>query len=108
MGSGALLFPAVLLLALLVVGGRWLWTRREAGRRVAGLLALPGRSPERPIAVTSFHALDDAVEEARCGCGAPLEKLGETSRPGLRVVRCTCVVCEVDQDLWFDLRELRH
>lgn len=108
MGWGSLLFSLALLLALAVVAGRWLGRRLRAGARADALLALPGRSPERPISVTSFPALDDAVEEARCACGAPLERLGEVSRPGLRVVRCTCVVCEVDQDLFFDLRELRH
>ncbi len=106
MGGG--LFAAAILAALGAVAVRGLRRRRERRSRERAALALPGRSAERAIPIASFAELDDAVELARCPCGGLLERIGEAARPGLRVVRCACLTCEEDVDLFFDLRGLRH
>lgn len=68
----------------------------------------PGYSAERPVKIASFDEIDDAIATWRCPCGGLLDRIGEGSRPGLRVVRCACVICEEDVDLFFDLSELRN
>ena len=97
-----------LVAALAAVGLRALSRRRRARGEERTLAATPGATPENPLRIRSFHELDDAVDELRCPCGGPLERIGEGGRPGLRVVRTACTICERDVDLFFDLSELRH
>lgn len=99
---------AALLAALGVVGARALKKRTARRQRDKALSARPGFSPEHPMRIASFREIDDAVDTLRCPCGGLLDRIGEGGRPGLRVVRCCCVVCEEDVDLFFDLSELRH
>lgn len=106
MGAG--FFTAAIVAALAAVAWRGLRRRRGRSARARFLAETPGYDPARPIAVSSFDELDEAVDRARCPCGGSLERLGEGSRPGVRVVRCTCPTCEEDVDLFFDLRGLRH
>jgi hypothetical protein len=96
------------LAALGVFAARALGRRSEARRRAAEIAERPGLSPEHPLRIRDFNEMDDAVDEMRCPCGGLLERIGEGSRPGMRVVRCVCVVCEEDVDLFFDLSQLRH
>jgi hypothetical protein len=60
------------------------------------------------VKIASFNEIDDAIATWRCPCGGLLDRIGEGSRPGMRVVRCACVICEEDVDLFFDLSELRN
>ena len=68
----------------------------------------PGYSAEHPVKIASFEEIDDAIATWRCPCGGLLDRIGEGGRPGMRVVKCACVICEEDVDLFFDLRELRN
>lgn len=102
------LLLVALLAAMGVVGARWLaaaWRRRGVAleRR-----STPGYTPDLPVTLASFKDLDAVVARARCACGGAVTVLGETSRHGLRVVRCRCVECEEDVDLFVALPSLRH
>jgi hypothetical protein len=103
-----LLIAVALLAALAFTGWRALASRRSAAGHRRALELQPGMSPDNPLKIASFTELDDAVDTLRCPCGGLLDRIGEGSRPGLRVVRCACVVCEEDVDLFFDLSQLRH
>jgi hypothetical protein len=95
------LLLAALLVALAVVGARKarrLWLEVRLARLVA---QTPGLTPDNPRRLTSGKDLDTAVAAWRCTCGERLTRLGETTRSGLRVVRCTCRACEADTDLYF-------
>jgi len=90
-----------LLVALAVVGARKVRQVRKA-RRVAKLVAqTPGLTPDNPLKLTTGKDLDHFVDHWQCSCGTKLTRLGETTRMGLRVVRCTCRECETDTDLYF-------
>jgi hypothetical protein len=102
----------LLLLALLaamgVVGARWL-TGALRRREVARVRRqTPGYTPDLPVQLASFKDLDAVVARARCACGGAVAVLGETSRHGLRVVRCRCVECEENVDLFVELPRLLH
>jgi hypothetical protein len=99
---------AAILAALGLSGFRLLARRRSAASRERALASTPGMSPENPLRIGSFTEIDDAVDTLRCPCGGLLERIGEGGRPGMRVVRCACVICEEDVDLFFDLATLRH
>jgi hypothetical protein len=95
-----------LILALFVVGRRW-WLEQRL-RRIAALA--PGASPERPLAVASFAAIEEEIEGRVCGrCGGRFVNLGERSaRDGdrlLRVVRLECAGCEDLGWIHFDVTE---
>jgi len=102
------LIGLALLVAVGVVAGRKVVKAREKARRRRELAARPGYSAEHPLKIASFTEIDDAIALWRCPCGGLLDRIGEGSRPGMRVVRCACLVCEEDVDLFFDLSELRH
>lgn len=105
--TGAI-FGLAILVAVGAVGARW-WGRRRARERFEReRAARPGYSAEHPVKIASFAEIDDAIALWRCPCGGLLDRIGEGARPGMRVVRCACVVCEEDVDLFFDLSELRH
>ena len=95
-----------LLLALAVVGARkarQLWKARRTASRIA---RIPGLTADNPVHLTTGKQLDELVDGWRCVCGERLTRLGETTRMGLRVVRCTCRACETDTDLYFLLTGL--
>jgi hypothetical protein len=102
------LFGIALLAALAVAAARALRRRWEGRERSRALARGTGMSAQRPIRIASFREMDDAVDTLRCPCGGPLHRIGEGSRPGVRVVRCECAICGEDVDLFFDLSELRH
>ncbi len=102
------IFAVVLLLAVGVMVGRSLVRSRERRRRELELASRPGLSAENPLRITSFDEMDDAVEMTRCPCGGLLDRIGEGSREGMRVVRCACLTCEEDVDLFFELSQLRN
>lgn len=103
-----LLFGGAVILAVAVVAARSLKARRARRAHRDELARRPGYSPDRPLRIGSFDEIDDAIATWRCPCGGLLDRIGEGSRPGMRVVRCACVICEEDVDLFFDLSELRH
>jgi hypothetical protein len=103
-----LLIAVALLAALAFTGWRAFAARRSAKRHAHALEQQPGMSPDNPLTIASFTEMDEAVDTFRCPCGGLLDRIGEGSRPGLRVVRCACVICEEDVDLFFDLSQLRH
>ncbi len=102
------LFSLAILAALAVVGVRWVRKRSAKRQHDAELARRPGYSADHPVKIHSFHEIDDAIATWRCPCGGLLDRIGEGSRPGIRVVRCACVICEEDVDLFFDLSELWH
>ena len=103
-----LVFPILILAALGVLAARRFRGGSAASRREALLRSTPGMSAAHPLKIASFHDIDHAVDTVRCPCGGLLEKLGEGTRGALRFARCSCVICEEDLDLFFDLSELRH
>jgi hypothetical protein len=105
--AGALIALA-LLAALGAVAARALRARAAHRTRAQALAARPGFSRENPLRIASFDEIDHAVDTWRCPCGGLLDRIGEGGRERLRVVRCTCLVCEEDLDLFFDLTELRN
>ncbi|MBI5545997.1 MAG: hypothetical protein HY901_19065 [Deltaproteobacteria bacterium] len=103
-----LLFTLALLAALGVFAARRILQGRAKRKRKRTIADRPGYSPDKPVKISGFDEIDDAIAMWRCPCGGLLDRIGEGSRPGMRVVRCVCVVCEEDVDLFFDLSELRH
>jgi hypothetical protein len=103
-----LLFGIAILLALGAVGWRVLSRARARSAHERALAQTPGLSAENPLRIRDFDELDDAVELTRCPCGGLLDRIGEGSRQGMRVVRCACMICEEDVDLFFDLSQLRN
>jgi hypothetical protein len=102
------LLLVALLVAMGAVGARWVaaaWRRRGVAleRR-----ATPGYTPDLPVQLASFKDLDAVVARARCACGGRVAPVGETSRHGLRVVRCRCVECDEAVDLFVELPRMMH
>ena len=104
----SLFMGIAVLFAIGLTGWRLLARRREARAHARGLELHPGMSVEHPLTIASFAEIDDAIATFRCPCGGLLDRIGEGSRPGMRVVRTACVICEEDVDLFFDLSQLRH
>ncbi|MGC4119051.1 MAG: hypothetical protein QM765_31690 [Myxococcales bacterium] len=105
---GGLLFGLVLVVAVGVFAARAFKKGSKKKHFAEEIAKRPGYSAAHPVRISSFDEIDDAIATWRCPCGGLLDRIGEGSRPGLRVVRCACVICEEDVDLFFDLRELRH
>jgi len=103
-----LLIGLAVLVAIGVFAGRRLAQKNEKARFAHEVATRPGYSADHPVKIASFHEIDDAIATWRCPCGGLLDRIGEGSRPGIRVVRCACVICEEDVDLFFDLSELRN
>ena len=102
------LLLVALLVAMGAVGARWLaaaWRRRAVDRERR---STPGYTPDLPVQLASFKDLDAVVARGRCACGGRVAILGETSRHGLRVVRCRCVECEEGVDLFVELPRMLH
>ena len=102
-----LVFTLALLAALGAVAARRVLAGLEKRRREKANSERPGYNPDSFVKIARFDEIDDAVATWRCSCGGLLDRIGEGARPGMRVVRCVCVVCEEDVDLFFDLSELR-
>jgi len=105
---GGILITLALVAALVTVGVKVMRRGPDKRRRAQFLSEQAGYSPDKPVRIASFTEIDDAIGTWRCPCGGLLDRIGEGARPGMRVVRCMCVVCEEDVDLFFDLSELRH
>lgn len=105
---GGLLIGLALVAAIAVFAARRSGEQRKRRHHQRELAARPGYSADHPVKIATFAEIDDAIATWRCPCGGLLDRIGEGSRPGLRVVRCACVICEEDVDLFFDLGELRH
>jgi hypothetical protein len=103
-----LLIGLALLAALGVFAARHFHRSRVKQRHQRELATRPGYSADHPVKIASFDEIDDAIATWRCPCGGLLDRIGEGSRMGMRVVRCACVICEEDVDLFFDLSELRN
>jgi hypothetical protein len=102
------LLLVALLAAMGVVSARWLaaaWRRRGVARERQ---STPGYTPDLPVQLASFKDLDAVVARARCVCGGRVVSMGETSRHGLRVVRCRCVECDEAVDLFVELPRMLH
>src|SRR5690348_15846319 len=78
--------------------------RTRSARRRQTARAMPGRSPERPLAVQRFDEMDEAVERTRCACGGRASFVSEASVEvgggRLRVVHARCNDCDDDVDLF--------
>lgn len=103
-----LLIGLAVAVAVGVFAARALDKRGAKARFAAETAKRPGYSADHPVKIASFDEIDDAIATWRCPCGGLLDRIGEGSRPGMRVVRCACVICEEDVDLFFDLSELRN
>ncbi len=105
---GGLLIGLALLAAIAVFAARALKKSSQKKSFAEEIATRPGYSADHPVKIASFNEIDDAIATWRCPCGGLLDRIGEGSRPGMRVVRCACVICEEDVDLFFDLSELRN
>lgn len=100
-----LILGIAVLAAVVAVGVRRFQRTRAARRR-------PGATIHLPVAVSSFDAIDAAVEGRTCWCGGSMLVAGETSRTvgerRLRIARLVCAQCERDELMYFDVTAVFH
>jgi hypothetical protein len=101
-GVGSLLGLVALVVAV-VVGLRLM-------RQRAVEHAQPGRSPDRPIAISDYGEMDIALRLQTCPCGGHYALRGEGpgAGTGLRVARVECRQCEREASIYFDVSRVLH